>query len=219
MESTFMGTTDAAAARLPTIGGGWDKRNAIIASSAFDLAGVAAFFFTALALIARAKKMSALADANTVTIHDYTVWVHGLPADAGKEEVTQHFEQYGPVAAVELLHANADIVGRALSRGALLRRLEAQRGALQRDASKGALDAKGLKELARCATPLAGPHPSSVFCCSPARPSLPNPSASSLAWAPRGCPPAIPTPPQPLLPTHSKPLPGCARSWRMCTSS
>ncbi|GBF89796.1 hypothetical protein Rsub_02966 [Raphidocelis subcapitata] len=110
-----------------------NKRDAVVAMSALDTIGAAAFFAAALALAFVSRRLCAQADSSTVTIHDYSIRVQRLPQDASAEELVVH---------VEMVRAYGTLLGLVMRRGAALEALRRAVAQLQQRAeAEPAVDA------------------------------------------------------------------------------
>jgi hypothetical protein len=89
---SFMGDTAVGSATWPS-----DKRKAVVAASVIDCVGACVYFLVTLGLILLARRRAEDADTHTVTIHDYSVYVHRLPQDATSNELVDFFGQWGEV--------------------------------------------------------------------------------------------------------------------------
>lgn len=89
---TFMGDAAVGTATWP-----FDKRKAVVAASVIDCVGACVYFVVTLGLILLARRRAEDADTHTVTIHDYSVYVHKLPQDATSNELVDFFGQWGEV--------------------------------------------------------------------------------------------------------------------------
>eukprot|EP00798_Chlamydomonas_sp_ICE-L_P017933 gene17933-24329_t len=117
-----------------TLGNGWNKESSIIAVAILDLVAVLIFLGAVMWFGAHTKRLALQQDINTVTIHDYSVRVQGLPPDARNAEVQKYFEKWGEVMLVELTKMCDGLMDMVWERKKILAELEEAIAKLQRTA-------------------------------------------------------------------------------------
>lgn len=84
----------------PSTIAGFNKRNTINAMALLDLVTCIFYFGFTLFFIVQTRRLSLKADLGNCTIEDYSIRVQNVPKDVTKEELTEHFEQFGEIHEV-----------------------------------------------------------------------------------------------------------------------
>ena len=103
---------------------GTDVRTIMALISALDVLVVFAFMALASNLSSRIRKFVVRVDEALLTLSDFSLQVHGLPADTNEEEIREHFEIYGAVADVVLVRSYGSILRLQMRRANLFSQAE-----------------------------------------------------------------------------------------------
>lgn len=121
----------------PSTIAGHNKRTTINAMAILDLITCVFYFAFSLFFIVQTRRLSLKCDLGNCTIEDYSLRVCDVPLDVTKEELHEHFGQFGAIYEIVRAHEVWELVYLARKRQQCFEKHEYALAALQKAASEG----------------------------------------------------------------------------------